>query len=223
MMRRLSATDRFLSRLSGGLAAAQPGGRESSGASPAPEAPAASPGAAAPQEAPLDGTARHEAAGLMRVNHAGEVAAQGLYLGQALTARDPRVREHLLAAAREEETHLQWCEQRLAELGDHPSRLRPFWYGASYAIGAVAGLFGDRWSLGFVAETEAQVAEHLDHHLTRLPPGDGRSRAVVKAMRADEARHGREAQAKGGAPLPPPVKGLMRRFADVMRFAAYRV
>ena len=222
MMRRLSPTDRFLSRLNDGLAAARPEPAASGEPKSVTQA-AGVPDTATPRETLLDGAARRDAAGLMRVNHAGEVAAQGLYLGQALTARDPKVREHLLAATREEESHLQWCEQRLAELDDQPSRLRPFWYGASYAIGAVAGLFGDRWSLGFVAETEAQVAEHLDDHLKRLPADDGRSRAVVKAMRADEARHGREAQARGGAPLPPPVKGLMRRFADVMRFAAYRL
>lgn len=217
MMRRLSATDRFLSRLGDGLAAAQPPG------APADATSSPAPAVGVREEVLLDGPARHDAAGLMRVNHAGEIAAQGLYLGQALTARDPQTREHLLAAAREEQTHLAWCEQRLAELGERPSRLRPFWYGASYAMGAVAGLFGDRWSLGFVAETEAQVAEHLDDHLKRLPADDGRSRAVVKAMRADEARHGREAQARGGAPLPGPVRGLMRRFADLMRFTAYRI
>jgi ubiquinone biosynthesis monooxygenase Coq7 len=216
-MRRLSPTDRFLSRLSEGLAGTQPPVVRDE-----PKAATPTPPASAGEQLLLDGDARRDAAGLMRINHAGEVAAQGLYLGQALTARDPKVREHLLAAAREEEAHLGWCEQRLAELDDRPSRLRPFWYGASYAIGAVAGLFGDRWSLGFVAETEAQVAAHLEDHLKRLPADDARSRAVVKAMRADETRHGREAEAKGGAPLPPPVRGLMRRFADVMKFAAYR-
>src|SRR5688572_18550828 len=134
-MRRLSPTDRFLSRLGDGLAASQPPAPDAEAAG---QAAAASPAAGAGAEKLLDGDARRDAAGLMRVNHAGEVAAQGLYLGQALTARDPKIREHLLAAAREEETHLGWCEQRLAELDDRPSRLRPFWYGTSYAIGAVA-------------------------------------------------------------------------------------
>lgn len=167
-------------------------------------------------------SARLEAAKLMRVNHAGEVAAQGLYHGQALTARSEDTRRHLRAAADEEQTHLQWCEQRLAELGDRPSRLRPLWYGASFAMGAAAGLFGDRWSLGFVAETERQVSEHLDEHLQRLPAADTRSREVLKAMRADEQRHGLEAEHRGGAPLPATVRGLMRRVAGVMKAGASR-
>lgn len=176
----------------------------------------------APDTSMPDAAARREAANLMRVNHAGEVAAQGLYQGQALTARDEGTRRHLLAAAEEEQAHLQWCEQRLGELGDHPSRLRPLWYGASYAMGAVAGLFGDRWSLGFVAETERQVAEHLDEHLQRLPVEDHKSREVLKSMRADEQRHGLEAERRGGAPLPAPVRGLMRRVAGMMKAGAYR-
>ncbi len=166
--------------------------------------------------------ARREAANLMRVNHAGEVAAQGLYHGQALTARNPETRRHMLDAAAEEQNHLEWCETRLQELGDAPSRLRPFWYGASYAMGAAAGLFGDRWSLGFVAETERQVSEHLEEHIRKLPPDDARSREVLQAMRADEQRHGREASLRGGAPLPAPVRGLMRRIASVMKEGAYR-
>lgn len=166
--------------------------------------------------------ARRESARLMRVNHAGEVAAQGLYHGQALTARSEDTRRHLLVAAEEEQRHLEWCEQRLQELGDAPSRLRPLWYGASYLMGAVAGLFGDRWSLGFVAETERQVSEHLDEHLQRLPPEDCQSRAVLTAMRADEQRHGDEATERGGAALPAPVRGLMRQVARVMKAGAYR-
>lgn len=169
-----------------------------------------------------DDDARREAANLMRVNHAGEVAAQGLYHGQALTARSEDTRRHLIAAAAEEKAHLEWCEQRLGELGDHPSRLRPLWYGASFAMGAAAGLFGDRWSLGFVAETERQVSEHLDEHLQRLPPQDHKSREILKAMRNDEQRHGQEAEHRGGAPLPAPVRGLMRQVARVMKAGAYR-
>ena len=165
---------------------------------------------------------RREAANLMRVNHAGEVAAQGLYHGQALTARSAQTRQHLLEAAGEEQQHLQWCEQRLQELGDRPSRLRPLWYAGSVAMGAVAGLFGDRWSLGFVAETERQVAEHLDEHLQRLPAQDARSREILQAMRRDEQRHGTEAENLGGAPLPVPVRGLMRQIARVMKAGAYR-
>lgn len=172
-------------------------------------------------ESSADGE-RRESANLMRVNHAGEVAAQGLYHGQALTARDADTRRHLLAAAEEEQAHLQWCEQRLGELGDQPSRLRPLWYGGSFAMGAAAGLLGDRWSLGFVAETERQVSEHLTEHLERLPADDLKSRAVLNAMRADEQRHGREAEQRGGAPLPAPVRGLMRQVAKLMKAGAYR-
>jgi len=177
--------------------------------------PAATP---APEEA-----ARRHAAGLMRVNHAGEVAAQALYHGQAMTARNPAIRQHLLAAAAEEARHLQWCEQRLQELGDQPSRLRPLWYAGSYAIGAIAGLAGDRWSLGFVHETEKQVAEHLDEHLRQLPEQDDQSRDIVRRMRDDEVRHGAEAEAAGGRPLPTALRHLMRRVAGLMKFGAYRI
>ena len=173
-------------------------------------------------EPALQESARREAANLMRVNHAGEVAAQGLYHGQALTARNADTRKHLLEAAGEEQNHLQWCEERLEALGDHPSRLRPLWYGASFAMGAVAGLFGDRWSLGFVAETERQVSEHLDEHLQLLPKEDAKSREVLQAMRHDEQRHGLEAEHRGGAPLPAPVRGLMREVAKLMKAGAYR-
>ncbi|HWU68981.1 MAG TPA: 2-polyprenyl-3-methyl-6-methoxy-1,4-benzoquinone monooxygenase [Stenotrophobium sp.] len=173
-------------------------------------------------ESELPEPARRHAAGLMRVNHAGEVAAQALYQGQALTARNPRVREHLLDAAREEQDHLHWCEERLSELGDAPSKLRPLWYAGSFAIGAVAGLSGDRWSLGFVAETEKQVAEHLDEHLHQLPEQDRKSRSIVEAMHSDETRHGQDALAAGGKPLPQPVRALMKRVAQVMKFGAYR-
>jgi ubiquinone biosynthesis monooxygenase Coq7 len=175
------------------------------------------------ERAGVDDTSRRHAAGLMRINHAGEVAAQALYQGQALTARDPKVRAHMLEAAREEEQHLRWCEERLAELGAGPSMLKPLWYAGSFAIGAAAGLAGDAWSLGFVAETERQVSEHLDDHLEKLPPDDARSREIVRKMREDEARHGRRAQDAGGKPLPAPVRALMRRVAQVMKFGAYRI
>ena len=175
-----------------------------------------------PADATAPDAARRESANLMRVNHAGEVAAQGLYHGQALTARNDATRRHLRAAADEEQAHLEWCESRLQELGDRPSVLRPFWYGASYAMGAAAGLFGDRWSLGFVAETERQVSEHLDEHLQLLPPQDTASREVLQRMRADEQRHGHEATQRGGAELPAPVRGLMRQVAKVMKAGAYR-
>jgi ubiquinone biosynthesis monooxygenase Coq7 len=171
----------------------------------------------------LDDAERRRAAGLMRVNHAGEVSAQALYYGQALVARDPRVREHLLHAAAEESAHLQWCESRLRELGERPSLLSPLWYAGSFAIGAAAGVAGDRWNLGFVEETERQVVEHLETHLEELPAQDARSRAIVEAMKEDEARHGDQAAAAGARALPGPVKALMRRVAKVMKFGAYRI
>jgi len=169
----------------------------------------------------LDESARRHAAGLMRVNHAGEVAAQALYQGHALAARTPEVREHMLAAAAEERSHLAWCEDRLRELGERPSRLDPLWYAGSFAIGAIAGLAGDRWALGFVEETEKQVSEHLTGHLDKLPEEDARSRAIVEAMRADEERHGAEAAAAGAQPLPRPVQQLMRGVARIMTRSAY--
>ncbi len=173
------------------------------------------------ENAPLDRSARRHAAGLMRVNHAGEVAAQALYQGQAATARLPEVREAMEEAAREEEDHLAWCEQRLAELGEKPSRLGPFWYVGSFAIGAAAGLAGDKWSLGFVAETEKQVCDHLDGHLEKLPDTDNRSRAIVEQMKADEARHGETAVAAGAAELPRPVRDAMKLASKIMTRAAY--
>jgi ubiquinone biosynthesis monooxygenase Coq7 len=165
---------------------------------------------------------RRESAALMRVNHAGEVAAQALYHAQALFARDPEVREFMLHAGREETDHLAWCEARLNELGARPSVLNPLWYAGSFGIGAVAALFGDKASLGFVAETERQVEGHLRSHLERLPAGDQRSRAIVEAMCHDEAGHGRQAQSAGAAGLPGPVRQLMRRTARVMTHTAYR-
>lgn len=164
---------------------------------------------------------RRHAAALMRVNHAGEVAAQALYHGQALTARDPVVRESMAESAAEEGDHLAWCEQRLGELGGHTSLLSPLWYAGSFAIGALAGLAGDRWSLGFVAETERQVVDHLDDHLHRLPAPDRRSRAILSQMRADEADHGEKATRAGGRPLPPPVKNLMSAVSKLMTRTAY--
>lgn len=213
MEREYSALDQVLIRLQGAL---------QSFATPPLATPRDNPAAGAP-EADLDAAGRRHAAGLMRVNHAGEIAAQALYRGQAATAADPALREHLLGAAAEEQAHLQWCRQRLAELGEAPSRLDPLWYAGSYAIGALAGLAGDRWSLGFVEETERQVAEHLEGHLDRLPEQDARSRAIVEAMKADEERHGREAAEAGAAPLPAPVRGLMRAVAGVMTRSAYWV
>lgn len=164
---------------------------------------------------------RRHAAGLMRVNHAGEVAAQGLYHGQALTARSEEIRRQMVEAARDEGDHLAWCHDRLAELGARPSLLGPLWYAGSIAIGALAGAAGDRLSLGFMAETERQVEGHLDDHLRRLPEGDGRSRAILEQMKADEAGHAQAALAAGGSELPLPVRGLMRLTARVMTGTAY--
>jgi ubiquinone biosynthesis monooxygenase Coq7 len=176
-----------------------------------------------PGPTPVDPGRRRHAAGLMRVNHAGEIAAQGLYLGQALTARTPETREALRKAAAEEGDHLAWCRDRLDELGSRPSLLNPLWYGGSVTIGALAGLFGDRTSLGFMAETERQVEGHLADHLDRLPGDDARSRAIVEQMQVDEIGHGRAAVAAGAAPLPEPVPRLMRLAARVMTGTAYWV
>lgn len=211
MPRDYSALDHALMRLHGVVQSFNPPASASTRPDPA----------AATPEAELDSEQRRHAAGLMRVNHAGEVAAQALYRGQAATAQDPTLREHLLKAADEEQAHLEWCRRRLSQLGESPSRLDPLWYAGSYAIGTVAGLAGDRWSLGFVEETEKQVAEHLDGHLQQLPEQDLRSRAVVEAMKRDEEQHGREAAEAGAAPLPAPVRGLMRAVARVMTRSAY--
>jgi ubiquinone biosynthesis monooxygenase Coq7 len=167
-----------------------------------------------------DAEKRHSAA-LMRVNHAGEIAAQALYHGQALIARTAATRDLLLKAAHEETDHLAWCEARLKELDSRPSLLNPLWYAGSFAIGAMAALLGDRTSLGFVVETERQVEGHLDEHLARLSPDDARSRAILQTMRTDEIAHGMSAKAAGGAELPSPVRSLMRSTARVMTSTAY--
>ncbi len=177
----------------------------------------------APESEPTDLPEREalESARLMRVNHAGEIAAQALYHGQAAVTRNLEVRQALEQAAAEEQDHLAWCEQRLAELGSEPSLLQPVWYLGSFAIGAFAGLLGDRVSLGFIAETERQVVDHLTGHLQRLPDDDKRSRAILEQMREDEARHGTHAIEQGGIPLPGPVRKLMRAASRVMTRTAY--
>ncbi|MDH5191684.1 MAG: 2-polyprenyl-3-methyl-6-methoxy-1,4-benzoquinone monooxygenase [Gammaproteobacteria bacterium] len=164
--------------------------------------------------------ARH-VAGLMRINHAGEVCAQALYQGQALTAKLPNVREKMERAAQEENDHLAWCENRLKELGDHTSYLNPFWYGGSFAIGALAGLAGDKWSLGFVVETERQVVKHLDSHLQQIPAQDEKSRAILEQMKIDEGHHATVALQAGGAELPTPVKKLMQTTSKLMTRTTY--
>jgi len=172
---------------------------------------------------PLTESQRKQAAGLMRVNHSGEVSAQALYQGQALTAKLENVRDSMTRAAMEENDHLAWTEQRIQELNSHKSLLNPLWYSGSFAIGALAGALGDRWSLGFVAETEHQVIRHLEDHLQRLPEGDRKSRAVLEQMKLDEAHHATVALENGGADLPWPVKKLMAAMSKVMTTTAYYI
>lgn len=172
-------------------------------------------------EVALNDTERRLAAGLMRVNHAGEVSAQALYQGQSLTAKLPKVREKMERAALEENDHLAWCEQRLKELDSRTSLLSPLWYAGSFAIGAAAGLAGDKWSLGFVVETERQVVQHLDQHLARLPAHDHKSRAVLEQMKTEEQQHATAALAAGAAELPAPVKRLMTATSKVMTSTAF--
>jgi len=167
-------------------------------------------------EAEMTGEQRAHAAALMRVNHSGEICAQALYQGQALTARNPDARAALERAAQEETEHLAWTERRIGELGGRKSLLNPAWYAGSFAMGALAGLLGDRWNLGFLAETERQVVKHLEGHLQRLPAADEKSRAVLEQMKEDEARHATSAMTHGGGELPEPAKLGMRLSSTVM-------
>ena len=201
----ISSADNALRTLAGAVHAARP-----------------NPGDGTP-EAPLDDSERRLTGSLMRVNHVGEVCAQALYQAQALTASDPALREQMAQAAREEIDHLAWTQQRLAEVGDRVSLLNPLWYAGAFALGLIAGRFGDRVSLGFVVETERQVEQHLAGHLDRLPAADTASRAVVAQMKADEAAHAEQALAAGGTDLPLPVKHLMRLAAKVMTTTAHHV
>jgi len=171
----------------------------------------------------LSETERAHAAGLMRVNHVGEVCAQALYQSQKLLARDPQIQEMLNHSAQEEMDHLAWCETRLKELGSHTSYLNPFWYAGSFAIGLLAGLAGDQWSLGFVAETEKQVENHLQSHLETLPENDQQSRAIVQQMRLDEIEHGKDAIDAGGVVLPPVIQKLMEASSKLMTSTAYKI
>ena len=210
--RRLSPLDRLLADAQNAL--------ETVAGSPRAQRP--NPGAhAAP--APLGDAERRHAAGLMRINHTGEVCAQALYLGQAAVARDEATRRHLLDAAQEETDHLAWCADRLRELDSRPSLLNPVWYAGSYAIGVLAGLRGDGWNLGFVVETERQVEAHLDEHLQTLPPADMRSRAILTVMKEDEIRHADHAEAAGAKTLPAPVPSLMAAASKLMKAVAYRL
>ena len=173
--------------------------------------------------ATLDETQKKVVAGLMRVNHTGEVCAQALYHGQALTAKLPTVREEMQRAALEEQDHLAWCEDRLKELNSHMSVLNPLWYGLSFGIGAAAGIAGDKWSLGFVAETEKQVCKHLESHMTQIPANDARSHAILTQMHQDEAQHRQQALDAGGVELPQPVKEMMGIVSKVMTKTSFYV
>ncbi len=174
-------------------------------------------------DAVLDDAQKRHAAGLMRVNHCGEICAQALYQGQSVMSQDDAIRQALVQASHEETEHLAWTEQRLAELGSRKSLLNPLWYGGALAIGLLAGKFGDRWNLGFLAETERQVEAHLKSHLDRLPAEDRKSRAIVEQMKVDEAQHADTALQLGGRALPAPVCGMMRLASKVMTTAAYRI
>ena len=211
--RRLSRIDRALEEADRALSTAF-------GAAQQPDRPSP---AASIAEADLDDADRRHAAGLMRVNHTGEVCAQALYSGQAAVARDEATRSQLLAAAQEETDHLVWCADRLDALQSRPSLLNPLWYAGSFAIGAAAALVSDKVSLGFVVETERQVEAHLGEHLQKLPEADVRSRAVVVQMQADEARHGELAKRAGGIELPQPIPTLMKFASAVMKAVAYRI
>ena len=211
-VRTLSPFDRLLSGLERAMEAV----------AGSPEPARRSPGDSVP-DAPLDDAERRHAAGLMRINHVGEVCAQALYVGQAALARTEETREHLMHAAQEETDHLAWCAERLKQLESRPSLLNPLWYAGSYVIGAAAALVGDPVSLGFVVETERQVEAHLEEHLDKLPAQDERSRAVLTQMQADEVRHAENAQARGGVALPFPIPQLMHASSTVMKTVAYRI
>jgi ubiquinone biosynthesis monooxygenase Coq7 len=172
-------------------------------------------------ETPLEEAEKKQAAALMRVNHTGEVCAQALYNGQSLTARNPETIAALRQASREETEHLAWCDKRIGELGGHKSVFNPLFYSGSFALGAIAGALGDKWNLGFLAETERQVGQHLDEHLARLPVRDSKSRAILEQMRIDEAEHAATAVAHGAAELPKPAKAVMQLVSKVMTRTSY--
>jgi ubiquinone biosynthesis monooxygenase Coq7 len=211
--RQLSALDRLIERADGVLRTLSPNASQARRNSPA----------AGTEDVGLESGQRRHVAGLMRVNHTGEVCAQALYQGQALTARLPDVRDKMEQAAQEEIDHLVWCEERLQQLGSHTSRLNPAFYSASFLLGAAAGLVGDKWSLGFVAATEERVCKHLQDHLDQLPEDDRKSRAILEQMLDDERRHGHQALDAGGQDFPEPVKRIMGQVAKLMTETTYRV
>ena len=211
--RQISLFDRFINHADGALRTIAGTHADNLRASPAEGEP----------EAPLSELERKHTAGLMRINHTGEICAQALYQGQALTARLPRVRKAMESAAKEEEDHLAWCEERLQELNSHPSLFNSAWYAMSFGIGAAAGFAGDKWSLGFVEETEIQVCAHLNEHLEKLPAQDIRSHKILSQMDKDEAKHATMAKRAGAANLPPPIKKLMASVSKVMTATAYKL
>ncbi|MEE4218919.1 MAG: 2-polyprenyl-3-methyl-6-methoxy-1,4-benzoquinone monooxygenase [Xanthomonadales bacterium] len=213
MDRNYSSIDRLIAAVDQGL-------RVSTGAAPEPLRD--NPAGDIPQ-AEMDEQERAHAAGLMRINHTGEVCAQALYAGQAATARHDSTRESMQLAADEEIDHLSWCEDRLKELESQPSLLNPLWYAGSFAIGALAGIAGDQWSLGFVKETENQVEAHLQEHLEKLPQNDARSQAILDQMKVDEAKHAEMAEEAGARDLPEPVRQAMGFAAGIMKALVYRV
>ena len=208
-----SPLDRLLIQFDQALRTCVPGSTQAKRQSPAQDI----------DDAELAAKEKLHAAGLMRINHSGEVCAQALYQGQAATARLGEVRASMEHAAEEEIDHLAWCEQRLRELDSRPSILNPFFYALSYGMGAMAGLAGDKWSLGFVAETEQQVCEHLEDHLEKLPQQDEKSRAILQQMIVDEKQHGAAARQAGGAALSPPIRQAMTAVSQVMKKTTYRI
>jgi ubiquinone biosynthesis monooxygenase Coq7 len=213
-------TDRQYTTLDRLIASIDDALRLSTGAAPAPQRRNPAGDLAA---AELDQEQRRHVAGLMRINHTGEICAQALYAGQAATARNDATREAMQSAADEEIDHLSWCEDRLRELDSRPSLLNPLWYAGSFAIGAVAGIAGDDRCHGFVRETENQVEAHLQDHLERLPTGDARSLAILDQMKVDEAKHAAMAEAAGARELPLPIRRAMALTAGIMKALAYRI
>ncbi len=209
----LSLLDRCLIQFDQALRSCVPGSSHAHRSSPA----------ASQQDAELSEIDRKHAAGLMRINHTGEVCAQALYQGQAATATLNDVRQSMEQAAAEEVDHLAWCEERLQQLDSQPSILNPLWYTLSFGMGAAAGLAGDKWSLGFVAETEDQVCEHLEDHLRQLPEQDVKSRAILAQMISDERQHGDSAREAGAAELPAPIKTAMTTVSELMKKTTYRI
>ena len=209
--RSFSIFDRFINEVDKGL-------RTSFG--PAPRAERSNPATGKPEQE-ISERERELAGRFMRINHAGEICAQGLYQGQALTARLPKVRRKMEEAAQEENDHIAWTADRIHDLGSHTSYLNPFWYAGSFALGALAGLAGDKWSLGFVAETEKQVVEHLESHLEKLTPADEKSRAILEQMRIDEGKHATTAMTAGAASFPRPVQRLMKLTSKIFTNTTY--